>query len=131
MTSIGSSNAESSTSLLDKVKARIGGGSIRSILVLLAVCLLLMALLVACSPSSSEPSSAPATTLSGETSAPDGAALLAERCSVCHSTERVTQAHKTADEWDTTVTRMISKGAQLTEAEKSALVDYLATTYGP
>jgi len=29
------------------------------------------------------------------------------------------------------VTRMIGNGAQLTEAEKTVLVDYLAKTYGP
>ncbi len=68
------------------------------------------------------------------TSAPaatDGAALLQERCTVCHNTDRITQAQKTNTAWDTTVTRMISKGAQLTDQEKTVLVDYLAATYGP
>jgi cytochrome c5 len=63
--------------------------------------------------------------------AQDGAALLQERCTVCHSTDRITQAQKTSTEWDTTVTRMIDKGAQLTSDEKKILVDYLAATYGP
>ena len=61
----------------------------------------------------------------------DGATLLQERCSVCHDTDRVTQARKTSAEWDTTVTRMVDKGAQLTDAEKLVLVDYLAATYAP
>jgi cytochrome c5 len=68
------------------------------------------------------------------TSAPaaaDGAALLQERCTVCHSADRITQSHKTSAEWDTTVTRMIGKGAQLSSEEKTVLVDYLASTYGP
>jgi cytochrome c5 len=68
------------------------------------------------------------------TSAPaaaDGAALLQERCTVCHSADRITQARKTSTEWDTTVTRMIDKGAQLNSEEKTVLVDYLAATYGP
>jgi len=67
------------------------------------------------------------------TSAPtaaDGATLLQERCSVCHTTDRITQARKTSAEWDTTVTRMIGKGAQLSSEEKTVLVDYLAATYG-
>jgi cytochrome c5 len=70
----------------------------------------------------------------GATSAPaaaDGAALLQERCTVCHSADRITQAQKTSAEWDTTVTRMIGKGAKLSSEEKTTLVDYLAATYGP
>jgi hypothetical protein len=36
----------------------------------------------------------------------------------------------TSAQWDQTVTIMIGKGAQLTDAEKQALVEYLAKTYG-
>ena len=61
----------------------------------------------------------------------DGATLLQERCSVCHSADNARQAQKTADAWQTTVTRMISKGAKLTDDEKTVLVDYLAATFGP
>jgi len=59
----------------------------------------------------------------------DGQTLLQERCSVCHSTDRITSAHKTADQWVTTVDRMVGKGAQLTTQEKQTLVDYLSTNY--
>jgi hypothetical protein len=59
----------------------------------------------------------------------DGQTLLQERCSVCHSTERITGAHKTADQWTSTVERMISHGAQLTTQEQQTLVDYLAANY--
>jgi mono/diheme cytochrome c family protein len=59
----------------------------------------------------------------------DGQTLLQERCSVCHSTDRVTSAQKTADQWATTVDRMVSHGAQLTTQEKQTLVDYLAANY--
>ena len=61
----------------------------------------------------------------------DGATLLETRCSACHSADRAKQASKTHEQWDQTVTRMIGKGAQLTEAEKTVLLDYLAKTYGP
>lgn len=61
----------------------------------------------------------------------DGAALLQERCSVCHSPDMSTHAGKTKDSWERTVTTMIGKGAQLTDAEKLVLVDYLAATYAP
>lgn len=60
----------------------------------------------------------------------DGAALLQDRCSECHSPDRVKQRPQTKDQWDRVVTNMIGRGAQLNEAEKQALVDYLAQTYG-
>jgi len=59
----------------------------------------------------------------------DGSALVQERCTVCHSIERIQQAHKTADEWKTTVERMIGHGATLNADEKAAVIDYLAATY--
>jgi cytochrome c5 len=59
----------------------------------------------------------------------DGQTLLQERCTVCHSLDRVTSAHKTADQWTTTVERMVGKGAQLDAQEKQTLIDYLAQTY--
>ena len=62
-------------------------------------------------------------------SSSNGQTLMQERCSVCHSTERITSAHKTAEQWKTTADRMISHGAQLTPQEEQTLVDYLAQTY--
>ncbi len=61
----------------------------------------------------------------------DGETLLEERCTECHDLDRTTSAQKTRAEWEETVTRMISKGAELNEAEKTVLIDYLAETYGP
>ena len=60
---------------------------------------------------------------------PDGQSLMQERCSVCHSTARITSAHKTVDEWATTVELMISRGAQLNSQEQQTLIDYLAANY--
>jgi mono/diheme cytochrome c family protein len=60
-----------------------------------------------------------------------GETLLEERCSTCHGTDRVTQASKTQEEWDQTVTNMVEKGAELTAEEQEVLVAYLAETYGP
>lgn len=59
----------------------------------------------------------------------DGLSLMQSRCSVCHSTDRITTAHMTTDQWKATVDRMISHGAQLTPAEEQTLVAYLAATY--
>jgi len=61
----------------------------------------------------------------------DGAALLEERCTTCHNLERTTSVRKTRDEWEKTVIRMVSKGAELNEEEQEILIEYLAETYGP
>ena len=59
----------------------------------------------------------------------DGKALASERCAKCHNLQRVEAAKKSADEWKTTVERMVGKGAQLNEAEQKAVMDYLAKAY--
>jgi len=59
----------------------------------------------------------------------DGQALTQERCATCHSLDQVQQAKKTQDGWKTTVERMVAKGAQLTQAEQDAVIEYLAKTY--
>jgi cytochrome c5 len=84
------------------------------------------ALLASCG-SSSKPASAPAPSGGGSTA--DGQTLMQTRCSVCHSLDRVTSAHKTAAQWKTTVDRMINNGAQLSPSEEQVLVNYLAQTY--
>jgi cytochrome c5 len=103
------------------------------VVVFIVVGLLLMALLIACGSTSSEPTQVPSSETVSPTAAPglDGATLLETRCSVCHSADRATQVSKTADEWEQTVDRMIGNGAQLTDAEKAVLVQYLAENYGP
>lgn len=103
--------------------------------ILAALLVVGLGLLVACSASPSQPASAPAqptTASSAPQGAPaaDGAALMNERCTVCHTTDRIKKASKTQDEWNATVTRMIGHGAKLTDAEKTVLVAYLAKTYG-
>jgi cytoskeletal protein RodZ len=77
------------------------------------------------------PTTAVATATSAGAASMDGANLVDTRCSVCHTTDRIKNAHKTLDQWEQTVTRMIGHGAKLTDAEKAFLVDYLAKTYGP
>jgi mono/diheme cytochrome c family protein len=93
-----------------------------SIFSILLITLLVGTLLAACGTSNTTP--APST--GGAT---DGQTLMQERCSVCHSTDRIISAHKTAAEWTTTVERMIGKGAQLNATEQQTLIDYLAANY--
>jgi hypothetical protein len=107
-------------------------------IVFLAV--LLMPLFAACGspvpPDEAEPTSAPTETSGDEepTTQPassDGEALLQERCATCHSLDRVKQAQKSNEEWQQSVTRMVNKGAKLSENEQMVLVEYLTETYGP
>jgi cytochrome c5 len=59
-----------------------------------------------------------------------GANLLKERCSHCHFIG-VKHAHSTKNEWEQTVTKMMGKGAKLSESEKAILVDFLVKYYKP
>jgi hypothetical protein len=60
----------------------------------------------------------------------DGKTLVEERCTRCHGLETVTGASKTKEEWQTTVERMVGKGANLDAEEQEIVIDYLAETYG-
>jgi cytochrome c5 len=102
-------------------------------------------LLVACGgpertepPGEAQPTAPPTEALQEEEEEPaaqppagDGAALLEERCTACHGLDRTTSARKTREDWEKTVVRMVSKGAQLSEDEQAILIDYLTQTYGP
>jgi len=133
MSKISKVNLASLTPWLDKMKEKTKGRFSRTMMILIAVWLVMMAVLVVFNSGSSQPTQAlpSGTALAAEKPALDGATLLEKRCSVCHSADRPRQAKKTREQWEQTVTRMIGKGAQLTEAEKTVLVDYLAKTYRP
>ncbi len=57
----------------------------------------------------------------------DGNALVAERCTVCHTRERIDTASKDQAGWAATVDRMIGYGAQLNADERQAVIDYLSS----
>ena len=91
-----------------------------SVISALLLVLIVGTLLSSCGSGNSTPAS------SGGT---DGQSLMQDRCSVCHSVGRVTSAHKTLDQWTTTVDRMITHGAQLNATEQQTLIDYLVANY--
>ena len=93
-----------------------------SILIILLFIFLAGTFLASCGSGNS-----PTSTTGGSGS--DGQALMQARCSVCHSIDRVTSSHKTAEQWKISVDRMINNGAQLTSQEEQILVDYLAQNY--
>ncbi len=105
--------------------------------VIVVLAIFTMTLLAACSPTAA-PATEPITSATDPAvvqatepvaSTLDGATLMDERCSVCHSTKRITSAAMTLDEWTTVVDRMINKGADLSADERQVLIDYLAATY--
>lgn len=83
-------------------------------------------LLTACSSESTTSATAP----SNSDTTSDGATLLQERCTVCHTLSRVESAKNTSAEWGSIVDQMIGKGAKLSSDEKALVVDYLSVTYG-
>jgi mono/diheme cytochrome c family protein len=92
--------------------------------IVVLVAMLATLALVACGGGSTEPTQEPAAP------AADGAQLLEQRCSACHSADQPKAQRMTAAEWEQTVSSMITRGAQLTDAEKAVLVEYLAKNYG-
>ncbi len=58
-----------------------------------------------------------------------GDQILQSACTVCHSSDRIMNAHKTQAEWETTVNRMIGHGAIVSDSDKQVLIKYLSETY--
>jgi hypothetical protein len=54
-------------------------------------------------------------------------ALIKERCTVCHNTDRIYAAKKDEAGWTGTVDTMIGKGAKLNPAERQAVIVTLVT----
>jgi cytochrome c-type biogenesis protein CcmH/NrfF len=75
-------------------------------------------------------SPATATTSSSTATSNEGAALVQERCTVCHSLSRVENARFTASDWKSVVDQMIARGARLTPDEETVVVSWLAANYG-
>lgn len=57
-------------------------------------------------------------------------ALVSDRCSSCHSINRVNSKKADRDGWTATVTRMKERGAALTEEQVTQVIDYLTRTHG-
>lgn len=95
---------------------------------LILIALVILVAAAGCGSSSTSTSGGGTTATQAPT--PDGKALVQERCTVCHSLDRIQSASKTADEWKTTVDRMIGKGAQLNADEEAAVIEFLTKTQG-
>jgi hypothetical protein len=64
---------------------------------------------------------------------PDGPEkpVASQACLVCHSVDIVAQQRMTRQQWSASVTKMINWGAPVPAEKKDALVEYLATHFGP
>jgi len=56
--------------------------------------------------------------------------ILENGCTGCHNLARVQSQHLTSAEWQGMVDRMKGRGAEISDEDTSALVEYLAKTYG-
>lgn len=61
----------------------------------------------------------------GGTASTEGEALVSEKCSQCHSIDRVDAAVKDQAGWQATVDRMVRNGMEATGAEKATIVEWL------
>jgi cytochrome c5 len=59
----------------------------------------------------------------------DGATLVQERCTQCHTLDRVKAKSESRANWAMIVDQMIANGASLNDQEKQAVIDYLAAEY--
>ncbi len=94
-----------------------------TIVAVMALLIALGPLLAGCgaAPGTGKPGSVtPAvTTLTGEQ-------ILQMNCVVCHDRDRIDNAVHDQAGWESTIDRMIGKGATVSQAEKSVLAAYLA-----
>jgi len=58
-----------------------------------------------------------------------GKELVEAICTVCHSTERITQQHMTKLEWQGKVLEMLQEDPDVTQKERDAIVDYLVRSF--
>lgn len=97
----------------------------------LALTLALGSSVAGCSAATEQPSTTPpagsnsATGGAGGDEVSAGESLVAEKCSQCHSIDRVDAAVKDRDGWESTVTRMQRNGLEVTEEERETIVDWL------
>ena len=60
-----------------------------------------------------------------------GKDLYEKICGACHDTDVVFKTRTTKDKWKDTVDEMASRGAEGTDEQLDAIIDYLALCFGP
>jgi cytochrome c5 len=59
-----------------------------------------------------------------------GREILQAACTGCHDTALISNAKKSAEQWQATVADMVERGAPVIEGERPVLVQFLAANYG-
>jgi hypothetical protein len=64
---------------------------------------------------------------------PDGPGkeLIVRTCLECHDSASFRKKRLNADDWSETVGQMVDQGAQATDPEQTAIVEYLVKNFGP
>ena len=62
---------------------------------------------------------------------PDQKKILQRVCGQCHKLDMVTNRRLTKEAWQKTVQAMVDKGADATDDEFNAVIEYLSKYYGP
>jgi len=52
-------------------------------------------------------------------------------CTQCHNAARITEQHLTRQEWSTELDKMVGLGAEVQDADRAALLNYLSKNFGP
>jgi hypothetical protein len=52
-------------------------------------------------------------------------------CTQCHNAARITEQHLTRQEWSTELDKMVNLGADVPDADRAALLNYLSKNFGP
>ncbi|HLH04287.1 MAG TPA: helix-hairpin-helix domain-containing protein [Bryobacteraceae bacterium] len=60
-----------------------------------------------------------------------GKAATVRVCGRCHSPERAASMHQRRSAWEDTITKMIKLGAQGSDEEFEAILNYLSKNFGP
>lgn len=60
----------------------------------------------------------------------EGKAVTARICTGCHGAEMFSGYHKSADDWDRTITTMTEKGLSISDADYAVVLDYLSKNLG-
>jgi quinoprotein glucose dehydrogenase len=58
-------------------------------------------------------------------------AKIKAACTQCHSAARITQQHKSRQEWSEQLDKMIGLGAEVPDADRDGFLAYLTKNFGP
>ena len=59
-----------------------------------------------------------------------GADLVQAKCTLCHDLGNITRIRQSRGEWEDTIKIMIRRGAPISSAEETVILEYLTKHYG-